>query len=118
MTPLAGAKVCRVSVMVPYTTTSASAARSATVVWRHDARAGDDAKLMPNSTAANTGKRAKVLTSGRRRRWGRGSLRGLPGEQRAQPLAKRLQNGNGDERVLADHVVELATRQHETFHGR
>src|SRR6185503_19462794 len=53
-----------------------------------------------------------------RRRWGRGSLRGLPGEQRAQPLAKRLQDGYGDERVLADHVVELATRQHETFHGR
>src|SRR5438552_14525686 len=117
MTPPAGANVCRVSVTLPYTTTSASVARSETVVWTHDASAGDDASVAQNSTAAiKTNARTRSLTGFRRTRGGSGSLGRLSAEERAQPVAECLQDRDGDQSVLPDHVVELAPREHQTFH--
>src|SRR5439155_3737554 len=108
ITPLAGAKVWRVSVTVPYTTTSASAARSETVICTHDASAGDEAPAGTSSTvAAKTSARARCITWFRRTSGGSGSLRRLAAEERAQPIAESLEDGNGDQCVLPDHVVEL-----------
>src|SRR5438552_10502620 len=117
MTPPAGANVCRVSVTLPYTTTSASVARSETVVWTHDASAGDDASVAQNSTAAiKTNARTRSLTGFRRTRGGSGSLGRLSAEERAQPVAECLEDRDGDQSVLPDHVVELGPREHQTFH--
>src|SRR6266481_3303757 len=117
MTPPAGAKVCRVSVTVPYTTTSASVARSGTVAWTHDASAGDAARVAQSSTAAmKSNARTRFLTRFGRTSGGRGSLGRLAAEERAQAIAEGLEDRHGDQSVLPDHVVELATREHQAFH--
>src|SRR6266581_4592133 len=117
MTPPAGANVWRVSVTVPYTTTSASVARSATVVWTHDASAGEDTPAATSSTAdIKTNARTRSLTRFRRTSRGCGSLGRLAAEECAQPIAQGLKDRDGDHSVLPDHVVELSTRKHQAFH--
>src|SRR5688572_9118574 len=118
MTPLAGANVWRVSVTVPYTTTSASPPASATVIWRHDASAGEAATLMPTSSSGSTRTRPRTLTQVITARGRAGSLGGLTDEKSPQPLAQCLQDGHGDQGVLPDHVVELPAREHQTAHWR
>src|SRR5712691_1668366 len=117
MTPPAGANVCRVSMTAPYTTTSASVARSATVVWTHDASAGEDTPAATSSTAGiKTSTRARCLTRFRRTGGRCGSLSRLAAEEGTQPIPERFEDRHGDQGVLADHVVELSAREHQASH--
>src|SRR5712692_530612 len=107
MTPPAGANVCRVSLTVPYTTTSASAARSETVICTHEPTAGEDATTPLNSTAGvKIIARRRPLTRLERSSGRGGSLGGLAAKERAQPIAEGLEDRNGNQGVLPDHVVE------------